>query len=52
MKRSRFTDEQIVESLKQLAAGATVKERGRKHGFSDASGYKWRSRFGGIVMTH
>lgn len=51
MKRSRFTDEQIVESLKQLEAGATVKERGRKHGFSDASGYKWRSRFGGMDVT-
>ena len=45
MKKSRFTDEQIIGFLKQVEAGAAVKELGRKHGFSDASFYKWRSRF-------
>ena len=48
MKKSRFTDEQIIGFLKQVEAGAAVKELGRKHGFSDASFYKWRSRFGGM----
>ena len=51
MKNSRFTDEQIIGFLKQVEAGAAVKELGRKHGFSDASFYKWRSRFGGMDVA-
>ena len=51
MKKSRFTDEQIIGFLKQVEAGAAVKELGRKHGFSDASLYKWRSRFGGMDVA-
>jgi putative transposase len=51
MKKSRFTDEQIIGFLKQVEAGAAVKELGRKHGFSDASFYKWRSRFGGMDVA-
>jgi putative transposase len=46
MKKSRYTDEQIMGFLKQVVAGAAVKEVGRKHGFSDASFYRWRSRLG------
>ena len=46
MKKSRFTDEQIIGFLNQVEAEAAVMELGRKHGFSDASLYKWRSRFG------
>ena len=48
MKKSRFTGEQFIGFLKQVEAGAAVKELGRKYGFSDASFYKWRSRFGGM----
>jgi putative transposase len=48
MKKSRFTDEQIIGFLKQAESGAVVKELCRKHGFSDATFYKWRGRFGGI----
>jgi hypothetical protein len=44
MKKSRFTDEQIIGFLKQVEAGAAVKEFGRKHGFSDAPFFNWRSR--------
>ena len=51
MKKSRFTDEQIIGFLKQVEAGAAVKELGRKHGVSDASFYKWRSRFGGMDVA-
>jgi putative transposase len=51
MKKSRFTDEQIIGFLKQVETGAAVKELGRKHGFSDASFYKWRSRFGGMDVA-
>jgi hypothetical protein len=48
MKQSRSTDELIIGFLKHVEAGAAVKELGRKYGFSDASSYKWCSRFGGI----
>jgi putative transposase len=48
MKKSRFSDEQIIGFIKQVEAGMTVKELCRKHGFSDAAFYKWRERFGGM----
>ena len=48
MKKSRFTDEQIIGFLKQPESGVAVKELCRKHGFSDATFYKWRGRFGGM----
>ncbi len=46
--KKRFTDEQIIGFLKQAAAGIPIKELCRKHGFSDASFYLWRRRFGGM----
>jgi hypothetical protein len=51
MRKSRFTDDQIIWLLKQVAAGAAVKEFGRKH-VSDESLYKWRSRFGGALTAN
>jgi len=48
MKKSRFTDEQIIGFLKQVEGGVPVKDLCRKHGFSDATFYKWRSRLGGL----
>lgn len=48
MKKSRFTDEQIVGFLRQAEAGVAVKELCRTNGFSDATFYKWRARFGGM----
>jgi putative transposase len=48
MRKSRFTDEQIVGFLKQAEAGIPVKDVCRQGGFSDATFYKWRSRFGGM----
>jgi putative transposase len=51
MKKSRFSDEQIVDFLKQAEAGMAVKELCRKGGFSDATFYKWRARFGGMQAS-
>ena len=46
--KKRYTDEQIIGFLKQAAAGTPVKELCRTHGFSDASFYIWRQKFGGM----
>jgi putative transposase len=48
MKKSRFTDSQILAILKQAEAGAPVPELCREHGMSGATFYKWRSKFGGM----
>lgn len=51
MKKSRFAEEQIIGFLKQAEAGMPVKELCRKGGFSDATFYKWRARFGGMNVS-
>ena len=48
MKRSRFTDSQIVDALKRVEAGLAVPELCRELGISAATFYKWRSKFGGM----
>jgi hypothetical protein len=48
MKKSRFTDSQIVEALKRAEAGVTVPELCRELGVSSATFYKWRAKFGGM----
>ena len=48
MRTSKYREEQIIGFLRQAEAGMPIKEIGRKHGFSDASFYNWRSRFGGM----
>ena len=48
MRRSRFSDEQIIAILKEHSAGLSTSELCRKHGISDATFYKWRSRYGGM----
>ena len=49
--QKRFSEEQIIGFLKEAEAGIPVKELCRKHGFSDASFYTWRSKFGGMDVS-
>jgi putative transposase len=51
MKKSRYSEEQIIGFLKQAEAGIAVKELCRKGGFSDVTFYKWRSKYGGMEVS-
>lgn len=51
MKRSRFTETQIVSILKEADVGAKVKDLCRKHGISDATYYNWKSKYGGMLAS-
>ena len=51
MKRSHFSDEQIIGILKEHEVGVSVADLCRKHGVSDASIYNWKARFGGMDVS-
>ncbi len=51
MKRSRFSEEQIIGILKEHQAGMSAMDLCRKYGFSDATFYKWRSKYGGMEVS-
>jgi putative transposase len=49
--KKRFTEAQIVGFLREADAGVAIKDLCRKHGFSEASYYLWRSKFGGMSVS-
>ena len=51
MKRSRFSDEQIIGILKEQESGAVTADVCRRHGISEATFYKWKAKFGGLEVT-
>ena len=51
VKRSRFTQEQVIMVLKEHQAGAAVSDLRRRHGISDATFYTWRSKYGGMEVS-
>jgi putative transposase len=51
MKRSRFTEEQIIKVLKSVESGVKVVDVCREHGISDATYYNWKSKYGGLELS-
>ena len=51
MKRLRFTEEQIIEVLREAKAGAKTPDLARKHGVSEATLYNWKARYGGLEVS-
>jgi putative transposase len=51
MKKTRFTETQIVSILQQQEAGKSVKDISREHGISDATFYNWKAKYGGMQIS-
>lgn len=51
MKRTKFTEEQIIGVLKEAEAGAKAADLARRHGVSEATIYNWKSKYGGLEVS-
>ena len=51
MKRKKYTEQQIINLLKQAEAGLTVTELSRRDGFSQSAFYKWKAKYGGMEVS-
>ena len=51
MKRKRFTEEQIISVLKEAESGLSVEDLTRKHGISNGTYYRWKSKYGGMDVS-
>jgi putative transposase len=51
MKKTKYTEEQIIGILKEVEAGITVAEICRKYGMSDATYYNWKAKYGGMTVS-
>jgi putative transposase len=51
MKRNRYTEQQIILILKGLEAGDSVPDIARRHGVAENTGYRWKSKFGGMEVS-
>ena len=51
MKRSRFSEEQILAILKEAEAGGSVREISRRHGIATATFYQWKSKYSGLEAS-
>jgi putative transposase len=51
MKRTRFTEEQIIGLLKEVEAGSKTADLARRHGVSEATIYNWKAKYGGLEVS-